>query len=207
MIFAPHHRLEVLARLRQLAEDRGAQIVEFAVALPLLIVFVVGIFDFSGAFTLKQKLTNISRDAARLAAADPATDILKPNSNVPASVDDAYQAILRYFNVNNLNNCGITEAPSGTGPPMWTFSAPSTSAPCGLTIIINRGYYLPAGTATRTTPSTCEPSTGAGLQVVATCVTIQYSYQWHFGKVANLLGPGTTLPQNLTVTSIAMNEN
>lgn len=207
MIMGRHPRLAVPAQPSRFAEDRGAQLVEFAVALPLLVVFVVGIFDFSNAFTVKQKLTNISRDAARLAAADPATDILKPNSTVPASVDDAYQAIQRYFTVNNLTNCGITEAPSAAGPPSWTFTASSSSPPCGLTIIINRGYYLPAGSATQTTPSTCAPAGGSGLQVVATCVTIQYSYQWRFGQVANLLGPGTTLPQNITVTSLAMNEN
>jgi Flp pilus assembly protein TadG len=39
--------------------DRGSQIVEFAVALPLLIVFVVGIFDFGEAFNQKQKLSNV----------------------------------------------------------------------------------------------------------------------------------------------------
>lgn len=206
MIFAPHLRVAVPAQYPRLAGDRGAQIVEFAVSLPLLIVFVVGIFDFSNAFTLKQKLTNVSRDAARIAAADPATDISKPSSTVPASVDDAYQVILRYFTVNNLGNCGITEASSATAPT-WTFASPSGSLPCSLTITINRGYYLPAGTATQTAPSTCVPANPTGLQVVATCVAIQYAYQWHFGKVANLLGPGTILPQNITVTSIAMNEN
>jgi len=191
----------------QIADSRGAQLVEFAVALPLLVVFVVGIFDFSGAFTLKQKLTNISRDAARVAAADPATDILKPNSTVPASVDDAYQDIQKYFTTNNLNNCGITEAPLTAGPPLWTFSVTSASPPCALTITINRGYYLPAGTATQTAPADCQPATASGSQVVASCVTIQYSYQWQFGRVASLLGPGMTLPQNITATSIAMNEN
>ena len=206
MIFARHDRPGALEQSNCLADVRGAQIVEFAVALPLLVVFVVGIFDFSGAFTLKQKLTNISRDAARLAAADAATDILKPRSTVPASVDDSYQAILRYFIVNNLNNCGITEASTGTAPT-WIFTSPSGSLPCSLTITINRGYYLPAAAATQIAPADCQPATGTGPQVVATCVNIQYSYHWHFGKVANLLGPGTTLPQNIIVTSIAMNEN
>ena len=206
MIMARNHRPAQAVQASALADDRGAQIVEFAVALPLLIVFVVGIFDFSSAFTLKQKLTNISRDAARLAAADPANDILKPNSSVPASVDDAYQAVLRYFAVNNLSHCGITEASTGTAPT-WIFTSPSGSLPCALTITINRGYYLPVGTATQTAPATCQPATGAGVHVVATCVSIQYSYQWQFGKVASLLGPAAMLPQNLTVTSIAMNEN
>ena len=56
-------------------DDCASQMVEFAVSLPLLIVFVVGIFDFSGAYTLKQKLANAARDSARSAAADPATDL------------------------------------------------------------------------------------------------------------------------------------
>src|SRR5271170_7996586 len=77
--------------LRLFRDDRAAQIVEFAVALPLLVVFVVGIFDFSGAFTLKQKLTNVARDAARAAASDPASDLTAPQAAVPISVSDAFQ--------------------------------------------------------------------------------------------------------------------
>ncbi|MFZ0759119.1 MAG: TadE family protein, partial [Candidatus Sulfotelmatobacter sp.] len=60
---------------RGTTDDRAAQIVEFALSLPLLVVFVVGIFDFSGALTLKQKLTNAAREGARVAAADPANDL------------------------------------------------------------------------------------------------------------------------------------
>ena len=73
-----------------LHDDTAAQLVEFAVTLPLLVVFVVGIFDFSGAFTLKQKLTNVARDAARAAAADPASDL---QSASPLSVNDAFQVV------------------------------------------------------------------------------------------------------------------
>ena len=40
-----------------LSSDGGSQLVEFAVALPLLIVFVVGNFYLSSAYTLQQKLT------------------------------------------------------------------------------------------------------------------------------------------------------
>jgi Flp pilus assembly protein TadG len=78
------------------AEDSAAQMVELAVSLPLLIVFVVGIFDFSGAYTLKQKLANAARDAARTAAADPATDLA--NAGIPASVGDAFQVVDSYLN-------------------------------------------------------------------------------------------------------------
>ena len=32
---------------------QGAALLEFAISLPLLVVFVVGIYDFSGAFNQK----------------------------------------------------------------------------------------------------------------------------------------------------------
>ena len=43
--------------------------------LPLLVVFVVGIFDFGGAFNLKQMLNNIAREGARFASSLPTNDL------------------------------------------------------------------------------------------------------------------------------------
>src|SRR5205809_5457764 len=50
---AMFRRFDSLLSLR--SDAQGSQIVEFAVALPLLVVFVVGIFDFGNAFSLKHK--------------------------------------------------------------------------------------------------------------------------------------------------------
>jgi len=41
--------------LARLHGTEAVQIVEFAVTLPLLMVFLIGLTDFGGAFTLKQK--------------------------------------------------------------------------------------------------------------------------------------------------------
>lgn len=193
-----------------LGEDSGSQLVEFAVTLPLLVVFVVGIFDFSGAFTLKQKLTNAARDAARVAAADPASDIPSSSTTLPASVTDAYQAIVNYFAANNLNNCGMTATTgSYTSPTTWTFSSSGSGCPgAGLTIIINRGYYFPENSTSVTPSVTCTPQTvGSQTAVIATCVSIQYAYAWRFGNVASLLGSTVVLPTTLSSTAVAMNEN
>ena len=73
--FASSSKPVVLRRQPGWRDDQAAQLVEFAVSLPLLVLFVVGIFDFSNAFTLKQKLTNVARDAARAAAAEPSSDL------------------------------------------------------------------------------------------------------------------------------------
>lgn len=96
-------------------DDRAAQLLEFAVALPLLVLFVVGIFDFSNAFTLKQKLTNAVRDGARVAAAGPASDLSSP-IRVPASVIDAYQVVDNNLLANKINVCGLLP-PAATHPP------------------------------------------------------------------------------------------
>jgi Flp pilus assembly protein TadG len=183
--------------------------VEFAVALPLLVVFVVGIFDFSGAYTLKQKLTNIARDAARSAAAGPASDLSSPSLAVPSSVIDAFQLVDQYLVANKINDCGITAAGVNTAPEGWTFTG--TANGClgrGLVIIVNRGYTFPATGAITPADVTCTAqAVGARTAVIATCVSIQYAYQWQFGRVVSLLGSAATLPTAITATAVAMNEN
>ncbi len=182
---------------------------EFALTLPLLVFFVVGIFDFSNAFTFKQKLTNVARDAARVAASDPSNDLQYPSTAAPASVIDAYQVIDYYLQANNINDCGIAPPAAPSGKMTWT--ATGTSAACppgGLTIIINRGYYFPATAASLPVTSCTTPqSTGGQTAVIATCINIQYGYQWKFGRVASLLGSTTVLPTSISVAGVAMNEN
>jgi Flp pilus assembly protein TadG len=186
-------------------DDRGAQLVEFAVTLPLMMVFVVGIFDFSGAFTLKQKLTNAARDAARAAAAEPATDLSR---SLPLSVNDAFLAAKNYLATNKINDCGITSPGSKTGLK-WTFTASGNGcATPGLKLIINRGYYFPQTGAVLPSVTCASQAVASGqTAVVATCVSIQYAYRWRFGRVASLLGSAASLPSQITATAVAMNEN
>lgn len=209
MICFPHLR-NLFRRLARSGwrNDRAAQLVEFAVALPLLVLFVVGIFDFSYAFTLKQKLTNAARDAARAAAADPANDLQSP-ATIPASVVDAFQDIENYLVVaNKINDCGISRSTPTSAGLTWTYTATTGCPPGGLVIVINRGYYFPSTSATLPSVNcTAQNPGGAGTAVIGTCVSIQYGYAWRFGRVASLLGASSTLPNAITVTAVAMNEN
>lgn len=195
-------------RLDRLAwpNEEASQLAEFAIALPLLIFFVVGIFDFSGAFTLKQKLTNIARDAARAAAADPATDL---SSSLPYSVNDAFHVFDNYLKANNINDCGVT-TPTPNGQTLtWQSTVGSSNSICGITIIINRGYYFPLATPLAPPGVLCTPAkpVGVATQVIGTCVSIRYNYQWRFRQVASLLGGNTLLPTNISAVAVAMNEN
>jgi Flp pilus assembly protein TadG len=184
---------------RRLWVDEGAsQMVEFAVSLPLMIVMVVGIFDFSGAYTLKHKLANAARDGARAAAADPATDL--GNGGVPVSVSDAFQVVDNDLkNAENINDCGIA-APVSSGPLTWSSTANAPPA-CSITFTINRGYIISSG-STVTSPDCTSPTLAVGTKIVATCVMITYKYQWRFSSVASVL-----LPPTLTEKAVALNEN
>jgi Flp pilus assembly protein TadG len=185
-------RFRRLAALGRGWTDEGAsQIVEFAVAMPLLVVFVVGIFDFSTAISFKQKLTNAAREGARVAAADPANDL--GNATIPASVTDAFWVVDNYLGSENIPDCGL-DVGAGTNTGLtWVFTA--SGSPCGsigaLVLTINRGCFKKVNT----------------VNLVETCVTIQYPYKWQFNNVASLVGGTFTGPTSITTNAIAFNEN
>lgn len=197
MIRSLQMRLRSAALWRAFADERASQIVEFALSLPLLMLFVVGIFDFSGALSLKQKLTNAARDAARVAAAGPATDLASP-TGIPASVSDAYQVVDNSLTTEKINDCGMAgTTPTLTAGTLTWVSPNLTGCPggTGLTVTINRGCVSPQTLGTTNT------------DVVDTCVTIQYPYQWRYYKVASLLGGTGSGPATISTTATAFNEN
>src|ERR1700674_1733186 len=96
-----------------LRETRGAALLEFAITLPLLVVFVVGIFDFSGAFNQKQKIEQAAQEGAIIAGAQPMSDIQTSNP-APDSLKPVVTAVF-----NSLAGSGML--PNGgascTPPP------------------------------------------------------------------------------------------
>lgn len=177
------------------SEETAAQIVEFALSLPLLVVFVVGIFDFSNAITLKQKLTNAAREGARTAAAEPASDLGSGASGIPASVNDAWQVVDNYLLGANVNDCGLSSPTWAQSNLTWTATASGSGCPgAGITLTINRGC-------------TTAQTQGTAMDVVDTCVTLQYPYKWEFNNVSGLLGGSFTGPTSVTTTATSFNEN
>jgi Flp pilus assembly protein TadG len=178
------------------SEECAAQIVEFAVSLPLLVLFVVGIFDFSNAITLKQRLINAARETARVAAADPANDLGAPSAPVPASIGDAFQVADNYLIAEKINDCGL----AGAGAPAvagltWTYTSTGTCPGAGISLVINRGCVNQI------------PTTPGVLNLIGTCVTISYAYKWQFNNVAATFGWTSPALNTMTVTAGAFNEN
>lgn len=53
---------------RRQSRDRGAAAVEFALVLPLLLLILLGIFEFGRLFNIQLILSNSAREAARVMA-------------------------------------------------------------------------------------------------------------------------------------------
>lgn len=96
--------------VRVLSEEQGSALLEFAITLPLLVVFVVGIYDFSGAFNQKQKIAQAAQAGAIIAGAQPMSDIDSSNGN-PDSLQPVVTAVF-----NSLTGSGVL--PTGTCSPL-----------------------------------------------------------------------------------------
>jgi hypothetical protein len=198
MMLAADRRTGLPAPLkRDWAEDCASQVVELAISLPVLVLFVVGIFDFSGALTLKQKLTNAAREGARAAAADPASDMTVALPAVPVAVSDAFQVVDNYLLSEKINDCGL----SGGGTPptptqsalTWTYTATGSGCPGnGITLTINRGY---------------SPAPVNNVYLIGTYVTISYAYKWQFNSVGGLVGTRFRGPSTINTAAEAFNQN
>lgn len=169
-------------RLSRLRRTEAAALIEFAVALPLLVVLVVGIFDFGGAFNLKQELNNAVREGAHFAASQPTNDLALSQ---PPSVNAVRFLVDSYLQNAKINDCGLSTATWASGGGLtWQFSASGNG--CAMTLTVSRGIVVP------------EVVGGATVNVLCTTVHIAYPYQWHFNSVIQLLVPGA----NYTFTNI-----
>jgi Flp pilus assembly protein TadG len=188
-----------------IAGNEANEIVEFAVSVPLLLVFVVGIYDFGSAFTLKEKIGNIAREGARFASNLPSTDLSSSGApcTAPASVCSVRDLVNANLVANRLNPCALSSAvpTPGATPLSWNFAttSPANGCPNGLTLTIERGITY---TATISTLPTTHPYT-----VEASRVTIQYPYAWTFNRVITLIASGTNYPGTSELTEVATMQN
>jgi Flp pilus assembly protein TadG len=168
-------------------ESEGSAILEFAIAVPLLVVFVVGIYDFGGAFNQKQKIAQAAQESAIVAGAQPTNDIETSNSN-PNSLQPVVAAAINSLAGSGVLTPGACTAPgtvAQTSNLSWTYTIAACSSiypSSNLTVTINRGWVCSSGT----------PCTSAPPYAVGTTVTVSFPYNWRFNSVIQLLFPGTS---------------
>jgi Flp pilus assembly protein TadG len=206
----PRPRGQSVANLRGavLFSAEASSIAEFAIALPLLVVLVVGIFDFGGAFNEKQELNNAVREGARFGASQPTNDLVY--GTAPPSMDAVRYLVDAYLLANRINDCGLgTVSRPNAGPP-WVYNTTGT-CPGNLTLTISKDPQA-VGSSGPAQSATCSLKIQAGtygsptpiptaVYVACTYVSITYPYQWHFNSVIQLLVPGATLGLTPIATS------
>jgi len=99
--------------------DRGSELVELAIALPLLLIIIAGIIDFGFLFEKYEVVTNAAREGARMA-------VLGGYTCDSTTSSDVYKRVHDY-----LQSSGLTDTPTVT----CTNNTPET-LPSGLTVTL-----------------------------------------------------------------------
>lgn len=162
--------------------ERGIELLEFALVLPLLLVLLVGIFDFGTAFALRQKMTNAAREAARIVVSSPLTD-QNCSSSIPCSIVAAVNAAVQSMaNAGESLSCVQPASPTSSGTLEWTYTCAN-----GASLVINRGYAIAAS--------------GGGL-LPATQVTLVYPFSWRLGPFLPGYSGGAKLSTRITMANL-----
>ena len=178
-------------------ETEGSALVEFAIALPLLVVFLVGIYDFSGAFNQKQKIGHAAQEAAVIAGAQPMTDMdpAAPATANPYSLQPVLEVVFSSLSADNVlpqgtwASCAV--AHNHLSELKWSFTITGCT-PDSLVIAIDRGWVTSVG----------GPPTTVGTQV-----TVSYPYHWRFNSVIQLLVPGAIYAATTNISETATVHN
>jgi Flp pilus assembly protein TadG len=180
-----------------LTSTRGSALLEFAISLPLLVVFLVGIYDFSGAFNQKQKIEHAAQEGAIVAGAQPTSDIQPTNPN-PDSLQPVVAAIFnslagsRVLPLAKQGDCNAPVDGNLVSGVKWSYTI--TGCPDTLTITIDRGW-VPGN------------ATAGALTSVGTSVTVSYPYRWRFNSVIQLLVPGARYAASTDLSETATVHN
>jgi Flp pilus assembly protein TadG len=185
----------VLNKLTQrLRETEAAELLEFALALPLILVMVAGLLDFSRAYNIKQKLSNAVREGARVEALRPNNASSPDPESLPTLRDD----VVTYLNNANVDTSFIgstvTYDPSaGVCTGTWYTTVGTSSTNYGLKV--EKCVQVVDTTSATTIPSTR--------------VTLYYPYDWTFGfdHIIKLLLPSSTFTGPIMIETDATISN
>lgn len=182
------------ARTKIRSSAKGSALLEFAIVLPLLVVFIVGIYDFSGALNEKQKISHAAQEGAVVAGAQPMNDMAPPTP--PESLQPVLETIYNSLASNNVvppgsSLAGCTVTPSYVSGLKWSYAVSSCTADT-LQIDIDRGLLVDLG----------PPAS------ILTEVKVTYPYHWRFNSAIQLAVPGASYAPvtNLSETATVHNQ-
>jgi Flp pilus assembly protein TadG len=169
------------------SRERGTQIAEFAVALPLLLFLVLLVTEGAGVIRAHQVLNNIAREGARFAS----------NTHFgTGSADDIVRDMMTYGWTNNVSflcngtlssPCAVpteTVAPAPTYGPVansYTYTGSSSMCPSATVVIIEH-VWVPTAT---------------GINIETSRISVTCNYGLHY--MPRLVG----IPNTVTLSATA----
>ena len=173
-------------RLAALRGIGGAQLVEFALVLPLLLLLFTGLLDFATAYNLKHKLNNAAREGARLATSQSRADLTQPTPPGPPSVQVVRDEVVSYLTNAGVDTSFIGSTMTAAGGGAWTYYSSGTYG-----LKIERAFPIPA--------------TGGG-NIQGTRVTLNYPYNWSFGfnRIITFAVPSASYPATVSISTDAV---
>jgi Flp pilus assembly protein TadG len=185
-------------RVRMKRRERGAELVELALVLPILALLAAGVVDFANGWRTRQILANAARDGARLGASTSYLDLTYSNPN---SIQTICQQVANYLIQAGLNPAfmgisGTTASAVTTG-----CSTPGTVGGTSSTVPSAYTYYVTYSTGTyglKIEPMAKIPSGCGGIGdacIPSTRITLTYPYTWTtMGSSFFSSGTNSTIP-------------
>ena len=98
--------------------ERGQSLVEFVLALPILLVIVFGIVEFAAAWRSYQVVTNVAREGARLAVLPSTTSDAMVLTRIDSLLSQSgLNLSYRVITLTCNGNPGLCSGPTATGQP------------------------------------------------------------------------------------------
>ncbi len=174
--------------LRRLARGtRGSEIIEFAMVVPLLFMFLMGIFWFGQAFRIYGTLTQATRAGARAAVAPVCATCVSPGPN--GAAQNAQTAVTNAMSAAHLNTAQLVPTSQWTAPNLCQCNSGGSSSSCSTPVLCNGSI---TNICVQPNVQLSYPTNGqGGMGTCGTSVSLRYKYPFSFKIPLTNLDLGT----------------
>jgi hypothetical protein len=173
-------------------DTRGTEIVEAAMTLPLLFMFLIGIFWFGLAFFIYGTLAQGTRAGAEAAVAPVCTTCVQPANPANTIATNAQTAVYNALEAAHLNKNNLVKTTSWTPPLLCACGTATSQSACSTAQTCNGSV---TDVCVQENVQLSYPASG-GAGTCGTSVSARYQYPVHFSipltnlDIGNVLLPG-----------------
>ena len=118
--------MALITQLSRWRSERGAELIEFAIVAPILILLLAGIFDFGMMFRTYEAVTNAAREGARVGVLP---------GYAPADVQSRVGQYLTAAGLSGAYTVNVVNVPVATGAGVFTARSVTVNYPYQFVIL------------------------------------------------------------------------